>query len=242
MSPDDVHGSEMDNPHDFDDAAAEALIAGTGADVDSRLAETIDDMRAVYASTPPVVGAALAAWIGAPEPVTPLTARRFERMRSSLIAKVGAATAAVVAATSGLAVAGALPAPVQDAVSHIGVGNPHSHGKHDKNNNGHTTTTNGNGSSPTTKDNHGADVSKVAHDPSLEGCEHGRAVSAVASDGKSQDKPCPTTTTTAPGNTGKPGNNGHENTPPTSVNHGQSQGNGSDNGHGSSGVERGNGK
>jgi hypothetical protein len=242
MSADDVDGNEMDSPHDFDDAAAEALIAGTGADVDSRLAETIDVLRAAYASTPPVVGAALAAWIGAPEPVTTLSPRRFERMRSSLIAKAGAATAAVVAATSGLAVAGALPAPVQDAVSHIGVGGPahDSRDKHVKNNNGHTTTTGENGSTtPTTKDNHGADVSNVAHDPDLAGCEHGKAVADVASDGKAQDKPCPTTTTTVPGNNGKPGGNGNQNTPPTSVSHGPGQGNGSDNGHGSSGVERG---
>jgi hypothetical protein len=260
MSPDDVHGNEMDEPHDFDDDAADALIRGTGADVDPRLAETIGDMRAAYASTPPAVGAALAVLIGTPGSVAPLTARRFERMRSSIIAKVGAATAAVVAATGGLAVAGALPAPVQDAVSHIGVGRPahDSADKQDKKTNaddeqrtkttkddGSSTSVPGSLTSPTTahKDNHGGDVSSVAHDPNLEGCAHGKAVAAVASDGKSQGKPCPTTTTTAPGDNGQPGNgNSNENTPPTSVSHGQGQANGSDNGHGSSGGEQGKGQ
>jgi hypothetical protein len=252
MSPDDVYGNEMDDPHDFDDAAADALIGGTGADIDPRLAETIGDMRAAYASTPPVAGAALAAWIGTPEPVAPLSARRFERMRSSILAKVGAATAVVVAATSGLAVAGALPAPVQDAVSHIGVGSPahDARNKHDKkpkaDDDERTKTTKVHGSSttvpgstsPTTKDNHGGEVSGIAHDPNLDGCAHGRAVSDVASDGKAQDKPCPTTTTTVPGDNGQPGDD--NSTPPTTVKHGNGgQGNGSDNGHGQVSVPHG---
>ena len=50
-------------------------------------------------------------------------------MRSSIITKLGAATAAAFAATGGLAVAGALPAPVQNAVSHIGVGKPTHHAR-----------------------------------------------------------------------------------------------------------------
>lgn len=45
-------------------------------------------------------------------------------MRTSIIAKAATATAALLAATGGLAVAHALPAPVQDAVSHIGIGSP----------------------------------------------------------------------------------------------------------------------
>jgi hypothetical protein len=244
----------MSSPHDFDDAAADALIAGTGADIDSRLAETIGDMRAAYASTPPPVGATLAAWIGAAVPAS-RSARRFERARSSILAKVGAATAAVVAATGGLAVAGALPAPVQDAVSHIGVGRPShdsgdKHGKntkdeHAKNTKAHgsSTTVPGSVTSTTTlKDNHGGDVSNVAHDPSVDGCAHGKAVAGVASDGKSQGQPCPTTTTstTMPGDNGQPGNgngnengNGGGNTPPTTVPHGTGQGNGNANGNGS---------
>jgi len=131
MSPDGVHRNEMDGPHDFDDAAAEALIRGAGADIDRRVAETLFEMRAAYVSTPPAVGGTLAALIGAGPPVAPRAAGKFERARSSLLAKVGVAAAAVVAATGGLAVAGALPAPVQDAVSHLGVGSP-AHGSGDR--------------------------------------------------------------------------------------------------------------
>ena len=39
-------------------------------------------------------------------------------------------------------------------------------------------------------------MSGVAHDDDGDGCEHGRAVSSVASGGAAQDKPCPTTDTT----------------------------------------------
>jgi hypothetical protein len=213
MSPQGVDDS-VGSAHDFDDADVEGLIAGAGADVDPRLAETIGDMRAAYAATPPALGAALAALLGNSEPLAPLSVPRFERMRSSIIAKVGAATAAIVAATSGLAVAGALPAPVQNALSHIGVGNPHDprikHVTTSKTNHDDKTTK-GNGSpknvtrSSTTAqtDNHGGDVSNDAHDPDLDGCEHGGAVAAVASDGKPQGKHCPATTTTVPDANGK---------------------------------------
>ena len=51
-------------------------------------------------------------------------------MRSSIIAKAGAAAAAVFAATGGLAVAHALPASMQDAASEIGIGAPARHGHH----------------------------------------------------------------------------------------------------------------
>jgi hypothetical protein len=43
---------------------------------------------------------------------------------------------------------------------------------------------------PNQPKNHGAEVSAVAHDDSTHGCEHGRAVSSVAS-GRTKDKPCP---------------------------------------------------
>jgi uncharacterized membrane protein YgcG len=261
MSPDDVHGNEMDEPHDFDDDAADALIRGTGDEVDPRVAEIVGDMRAAYASTPPAVGAALAAMIGTPEPVVTLSARRFERMRSSIIAKVGAATAVVVAATGGLAVAGALPAPVQDAVSHIGVGGPAPSGgtqvkKTEVANDESTTTTSVGGPSttmpesttPTTtgEDNHGGEVSDVAHDHEAEGCEHADEVADVASDGKAEGQPCPTSTT-VPGDNGQAGDGNHGDgshndgnhdgnggTTPTTVEHsGGDQGSGSDSSHGS---------
>jgi hypothetical protein len=261
MSSGGVDGNEMDGPHDFDDAATDALISGTGANIDRRVAETLGEMRAAYVSTPPPVGATLAALIGAappvaPRPLAPRAVRRFERARSSVLAKVGAAAAAVVAATGGLAVAGALPAPVQDAVSHLGVGSP-AHGSADKdvkhgdaNGDDRTPTSHGKSRSTTTvpgsatsttthKDNHGGEVSGVAHDPTLEGCAHGQAVAAVASDGKSQGKSCPTTTTTvAPGN----GQTGATTTTTTVDHGGNGQGNGSPNGKGNTGGAHGQGK
>jgi hypothetical protein len=210
MSGDDVHPDEMHTPDDFDDAATHALFAGSGREIDPQLADVVADMRMAYVSKPPVVGAELSALMSgsvpAPAPASP-PARRSERMRSSIIAKVGAATAALFAATGGLAVAHALPAPVQDAVSHVGVGSPaHHSNKHsaisretaaedsttttvDSTTTVPDATTVPGVTSPTTsepRDNHGAAVSDVAHE---KGCDHGAAVSNVASDGKSRNEP-----------------------------------------------------
>src|SRR5690606_357112 len=103
-------------PHDFDDDATEALLGGSGRDLDPELADLLADVRVAYASNPPVVGAELAALMGTTPPAAGLAHRR-SHMRSRLAAKFAAATVAVVAATSGLAIAGALPAPVQDVLS-----------------------------------------------------------------------------------------------------------------------------
>ena len=131
MSDDDVHPDEMNAPHDFDDAAAEALISGHGQAIDPQLAGLVGDMRVAYTSQPPALGAELSALITTPAPAHTTSApRRFERMRSSVIAKIGAATATLIAATGGLAVAHALPAPVQDAVSQLGIGTSAHHGRH----------------------------------------------------------------------------------------------------------------
>ena len=207
MSDSDVHDNEMDGPHDFDDVSTEALIEGSGHDVDPALADLLGDMRVAYVSTSPAVGAELAALIGSPVPAAAPSPRRFTRMRPSIIAKIGAAAAAVFAASGGLAVAGALPAPVQDAISHIGIGASTSSGHHhhsavETSDSGDTTTTVDTtaptsvpaAATPTTEtENHGSEVSGVAHDSSTTGCEHGHAVAAVASGGKSQGQPCPDT-------------------------------------------------
>jgi len=125
MSEDDVYPGEMDAPHEFDDEAAEALLSGSGRGIDPQIDDLFDDMRVAYASQPPAVGAELAAVLAEAEVTAEAPpARRFERMRSSIVAKAGAAAAAVVAATGGLAVAHALPDSMQDAASHIGVGAP----------------------------------------------------------------------------------------------------------------------
>jgi hypothetical protein len=120
--------------------------------------------------------------------------------------------------TGGLAVAHALPAPMQDAMSKVGIGEPaHRHARVvvaadtevDESTtttgiaeettttvvSGETTTTVADGDGDGT---HGDEVSAVAKDKTLQGCEHGRAVSAVAS-GTVNDKPCPHTTTTIAG-------------------------------------------
>jgi hypothetical protein len=216
----------MNAPHDFDDAAADALLSGGGREIDPELADLIGDVRVAYTSTPPVVGASLAALMGSSLAAADQPGR-FERMRTSLLAKCGAAFAVALAATSGLAVAGALPPPIQNAMSHLGVGEPSSGGPQ------HVTTASESDTTTTTVTtvagevttttvvnthpaNHGGDVSAVAHDGTNEGCQHGHAVAAVASDGKSQGQPCRTTPTTLEGTTptteaGRPGNSDHSN-------------------------------
>jgi hypothetical protein len=57
-----------------------------------------------------------------------------------MIARIGVSAAAVVVATGGLAAAGAVPARVKDAISHLGITTPAHHGP-DGPPAGHTTTT-----------------------------------------------------------------------------------------------------
>jgi len=171
------------------------------------LADLLGDARVAYGVRPPRVGPALAEFFHAAP--TPL---RRKPMRRAL-AQLAAATTAVVAATGGLAIAGALPGSVQELVSgnDAGDGVPLelTDGSTTTSFDVETTTTVADGA-PTTvpadpsdrehPDNHGAEVSEVARDRSLHGCEHGRAVSEVAS-GKVNDKPCPGTGETPPGST-----------------------------------------
>ena len=207
-----VPPNKMDGPDDFDDASTEALLTGAGHDVDLHLAALLGDLRVVYTSRAPSVGADLGAFIGLTAGLaTASSSPRWAHTRS-VIAKIGAAVAALVATTSGLAVAGALPAPVQDALSHIGIGGGSSGSSHDHHTDipadaADTTTTNVEGATTTVPqnatptsdaDHHGAVVSGVAHDHTTHGCEHGHAVANVASDAKSNAQPCPNTSTTTP--------------------------------------------
>lgn len=131
MSEDDVYPGEMDAPNEFDDQDAEALLSGSGRGIDPQLADLFDDMHVAYVSQPPVVGSELAAVLAEADPAPAASpTRRFERMRSSLVAKAGAAAAALVAATGGLAVAHALPDSMQNAASDIGIGAPAHRGHH----------------------------------------------------------------------------------------------------------------
>jgi hypothetical protein len=106
-----VDPGEMNEPDHFDDFSLEGRLSG--GEVPPALADLFADMRTAYMSIPLLVGAELGPRTFSPRPRIPL------------LAKVAAATAAVItAATGGLAVAGALPAPLQRAISHIGIGAP----------------------------------------------------------------------------------------------------------------------
>ena len=89
--------------------------------------------------------------------------RRYPRTRKQVVVL---ALAAALMLTSGLAVAGALPAPVQDAIANVagrlGFNLPHA-------------------SEPSDVTSHGEKVSNSAHSTDAEGCEKGKAVSALAS-------------------------------------------------------------
>jgi hypothetical protein len=132
MSGDDVYGSEMNEPYELDDAAAEATISGRGHAGDPALADLLGDVRVAFTSQSLSMNEQLASFIGSDAP-TPVPSRRFSRMRSLIAAKIAVASAAVVVATGGLAVANALPAPVQHAVSGavspLGVNLPTGHHK-----------------------------------------------------------------------------------------------------------------
>jgi hypothetical protein len=200
----------MNEPPDFDDGAIQALVAGNGRDIDPRVADFIGDLRVAYATLPPTPNPELAALMTAAPPTLPsLVGRRLAQLRSSTLAKIGAATALLVAATGGLGVAHALPAPVQDAIAHLGIGAPpHSNSPltHSSTTTiDATTTTAPGGSTPPTANanpKHGQVVSGVAHDHNTTGCGHGAAVSNTASDGRTHndthDRSCnpPTPTTT----------------------------------------------
>jgi hypothetical protein len=258
MSSDDVHPSEMNSPHDFDDAASEALLSGTGREVDPEVAQAVADMRTAFTSQPPVVGAELSALMAGSSATSPSVARRrFERMRSSMIAKIAAGAAAAMAATGGLAVAGALPAPVQHAFSDVGIGSDSPHHSTPPNSVGSSTGTetdvtettlpgddNGGETSTSIDGNHGSDVSGVAHDGD-QGCEHGAEVSAVASDGRSHNdgsqcetsttvpgEPTPTTIDEGHGHNGDDGNDQGDNGDNNQGDHGHGGGDQGDNGDG----------
>jgi hypothetical protein len=190
--------------------------------VDPEVARHLAQVRAACLSEPLEVRPELAQLLAGSAPPVPV-ARRSARVKTMLAAKLAAAVAAALAATGGLAVASALPAPVQSAVSdvadHLGVSLPSADDPAPQvaDDAGTPSTTEPTDTTDPTEvtdppatttpsteapvhdpegndapaANHGAEVSAVAHDDSNQGCEHGRAVSAVAS-GRVNDKPCPT--------------------------------------------------
>ena len=125
---------------------------------------------------------------------SPIPVLRRRSMLGKVLTAKAAAIAGVLVLTGGVASAatGTLPGPVQDtashAVEHVGLHIPNSDDdtQGDSNDQGDD---NGTDTTPTTvahPDNHGNDVSTVAHDDSNEGADHGTAVCTVASDGKCQ--------------------------------------------------------
>ncbi len=96
--------------------------------------------------------------------VEPTVRKRRSLRKRGRVAALG--LAAVLTLTSGLAAAGALPAPAQNAIAavvgHLGLEIP-------------STTQHADGSS------HGQEVSSTAHSSSVEGCQKGQGVAAVAS-------------------------------------------------------------
>jgi hypothetical protein len=214
MSGPDVHNNKMDGTYDLDDTAVEALLRGHGDD--PALSEALGSVRGFYAADAPALSPALASFIAIQSTVVePLTrpestgSSKARSMRTRFAARTAAVAATFVAATGGLAAAGALPGPVQRAVSHaaseVGVHWPEgSNGVPGAGDDGDPTNNHGtpggrgtNGSNanntPTSHpDNHGGEVSGVAHDDSQSGCDHGHAVAATAS-GQSDKQACPTT-------------------------------------------------
>jgi hypothetical protein len=196
MTDHDVDGDDMKEDFDFEDPA---------------LADVVVDVRRAYRARPLTASLVVAELFEA-EPTDHPPVSRSTSMRRRL-AQLATATIAVVAASGGLAIAGALPAPVQDVVSgaadEVGVELPESEEPAPPEADATTTTVpepepttvpdedervdepgDAESGDATHPDNHGAEVSAVAQDKSLHGCEHGRAVSEVAS-GKVNDKPCP---------------------------------------------------
>ena len=117
-----------------------------------------------------------------PAPAQSRVSQLLQRARASMLTKFGAAAAALLAATGGLAAAHALPAPVQDAVSHLGIGK---HSRHDlvtppaKNTTSTTVdpalTANPGRNTPKnpSANNHPGAAPGIAHDDRLDGCDGG---------------------------------------------------------------------
>jgi hypothetical protein len=157
------------------------MFDGLNPEVEALLNAAKSDLP-VAAANPELIGAmTLALSVDALAP----THRSHSLVGKALTAKT-AAMASVLLLSCGVAAAstGTLPAAAQNAASHaaehVGLHIPKSDDDSgDTKDNGGTTPT-----SVVHPDNHGKDVSTVAHDDSNTGADHGTAVCTVASDGK----------------------------------------------------------
>lgn len=142
------------------------------------------------ASAEKVAGAArLGGWSGVRERAT----LRRNPMPALTPRWLATGSALLLAFVMGLAAANALPDSAQnlvaETVSKVGVDLPDPDDDNDKDkdkdkdkdDDAETDAEVGDDADENKTDNHGRTVSSVAHDKSLEGCEHGQAVSAVAS-------------------------------------------------------------
>lgn len=150
----------------------ERVLAGDAPEDEeaTRVAAAVRRLRTDLLEAPSEAAAArhLAAMVsaartaGSTRLVRSLPARSTIRRRAAVLA-----LAAAMTLTGGLAWAGSLPGPAQDAIAglanHIGIDLPSSEDR-----------------PPAAQ--HGAEVSETARDSSLQGCEKGQAVAAVASE------------------------------------------------------------
>jgi hypothetical protein len=185
--------------HELDDRSAEGLLSG---DPDAlaahpQLADVLGDLRVAYRSvgTPPAAAAGIAV-LDDRDDLDESTRTRGATMTTHARRAARVLVGALVAllATAGLAVAGALPAPVQlasddsDVTADDPVVDEEPDGEGDEADDPEGTD-DGPGSAA---DNHGEEVSELARTTELEGCEKGRAVSFLASGREVEErKPCP---------------------------------------------------
>jgi hypothetical protein len=175
---------EPDLP-ELDDAAVEGLLAGDGAAASSHpeLADLLADVRVAYCTAPPRVGDPLAARLGpsAPDPVARSADMSLSAPRR--LARFALAVVVTAIASGGLALAGALPAPLSedsDETTETTVETTVPDTTDD------TTAPEPDAEEPEADEeseyrNHGEEVSDFARNTDLEGCEKGRAVSELAS-------------------------------------------------------------
>jgi hypothetical protein len=171
----------MDAMSDIDDGGVEALVSGRGQDTDPRLAEVLSQLRRMYTAAAPTAGPALTAMLATKVPAR----TRLQRVRLSIAPKVAAGAAIVAATFSGLAVANALPAPLQDAAAHLGIGRTADTHHFAAPSVTTATTTTSTTTTTTGVTHHGSSVTAIAHDHTA--CPHGSAVAQVASDGRTHN-------------------------------------------------------
>jgi len=177
----DVFGDYEDEMGRLSDEQIEEILSGAEPEdpsVARQAALFAEIKQSLLAEPAPEVAArhlaAMAAAAGGPELGQASTLPRRTSMRTLTrrrIAVLGLAAGLTLTGGIAAAAAGVLPGPAQDAMasvaSRVGITLPHS-----------TDASSGDATSQTT---HGADVSSVAQSTSLQGCDKGQAIAAVAS-------------------------------------------------------------